>query len=345
MDYDMTLECRKMSPEDVLERFNDAITSVEREAEYKASFDVEMYGEPSFSEKRALEFVECYDDFINASNFKLGVYYVSKLQMENFWRFIGQKNSYSIGNKVKTYGGTSVYEVKYGKNVLGYLKNNMTFDGQNSHFLFSNNCKKVGEHELCVKKTVEKLFLSNKKYPASVNAIGGKLTRWGKIVAELEANGATAINAWSVLKSEDSRFFYWEMKQHNWLTEGDKQLLKAIRKMRQPMSFEMYKDEVESRIDEIKNSIAFLEENVANNEELLEKAYVELLLEGLAESKRTLALKNDIQNSNIEIMDLEAELEELEDKVISFNEEDNSMSSDSELEAYDNWNYYMEGGY
>lgn len=308
-DSKMTVEYPKTNKSVIFDCFCGSVSAIEAETHRKDGL-AQIGDRPlSFGANRTLQLVSDFDNFVNAPDFKMGIYSVGKLEMENFWRFIGQKNQYAISNKGTTYGGSSIWVITKGKSVFGFLLNNMTFDGQNSYFMFSIKEKQHGDTVLTNKGAVKRLFTSNNKYPAELGHNGQHLTRFGKITQKIASNGETAIGAWSVLKSEDSRFFYGELKKHNWLNQSDKQLLKAIKKTRKPMSFDCLIEATEDRKSELEAKIA----EYYNSEEA--------------------------QFPISDLVHYEWELEEINSNLSDWTEEDNSLSSISELDDYYPSNY------
>ena len=126
---EITLEYPKTNKTVIFDCFCGSVSAIEEETHKKDGL-AQIGDRPlSFGAKRTLQLVSDFDDFVNDPDFKMGIYSVGKLEMENFWRFIGQKNQYSISNKGTTYGGSSIWVIKKGKSVFGFLLNNMTFDG------------------------------------------------------------------------------------------------------------------------------------------------------------------------------------------------------------------------
>lgn len=303
-DSKMTVEYPETNKSVVFDCFCGSVSAIEAETHRKDGLAQIGDCPLSFGANRTLQLVSDFDNFVNDPDFKMGIYSVGKLEMENFWRVINQKNQYAISNKGTTYGGSSIWVTTKGKSVFGFLLNNMTFDGQNSYFLFSIKEKQYGDTVLTNKRAVKRLFVSNKKYPAELGHNGQYLTHFGKIIQKIASNGETAIGAWSILEPEDSRFFYGELKKHNWLTQSDKQLLKAIRKTRKPMSFDCLIEATEDRKSELEDKIA--------------EYY-------------------DSEEAPFPISDLvhyEWELEEITSNLSDWTEEDNSLRIDSDLEDY-----------
>lgn len=298
------VEYNKTNKTVVFNCFCGTVSAIEEET-YRKDGLAQIGDSPlSFGANRTLQLVSDFDNFINDPDFKMGIYSVGKLEMENFWRVIGQKNQYAISNKGTTYGGSSIWVITKGKSVFGFLLNNMTFDGQNSYFLFSIKETRHGDTVLTNNGAVKKLFVSNNKYPAQLGHNGQYLTRFGKIIQKIASNGETAIGAWSVLESEDSRFFYGELKKHNWLNQSDKQLLKAIRKTRKPMSFDCLIEATEDRKSELEAKIA----EYYDSEEAPFPVSV--------------------------LVHYEWELEEITSNLSDWTEEDNSLRVDSNLNDY-----------
>lgn len=307
IDYDKeyeTVNITKMSKESVFDVFNGVVDAVEEESNSRTVLCRAHDGRVSFSEIRALELVETYDEFINDSNFKLDVFSVGKMDMENFWSSINRRNSVNIANKAVTYGKSSIYVVRRNKVVVGFLLNNMTFDGQNMYFLTSKR----------LAKNARSLFKGTGKYPSSNqyvnrrnksnNQIEKRPTRWTRIINYLSSVGATALNAWEFLETEDSKFFYAELKKHNYLSDGDKQLLKSIRKMKRVASFDIRIETLESRIKQLEDLIKDYEET------------------------------EEPDCSVFEYFDAMDELAQLESKLISYGEEHNSDVPVTTLEDY-----------
>lgn len=304
MDYDMTLECGNMTKETVFDVFNGVVSAVESEANARASFSVKTYGTVPFKENRSLELVKTYDEFINTVNFELDAFSVGKMEMENFWASVGRRNSINIGNKAVTYGKSTIYVVRRGVVVIGFLLNNMTYDGQNMYFLSSKH----------LEDSSRSLFKGTGKYPSSNkyikrhNKSNGQIeqypTRWTRIIEYLSSVGGNTINAWSLLESEDSRYFYGELKKHNVFTPSDKALLKSIRKIRRRASLDCKIEAMESRLKQLKDLIDEYEEN------------------------------EDTETSVFEYFDAKDEIIELERDLISFTEEHNNESPVTTLEDY-----------
>lgn len=303
-DSKMTVEYPETNKSVVFDCFCGSVSAIEAETHRKDGL-AEIGDRPlSFEAKRTLELVSDFDEFINSPDFKMGIYSVRKLEMENFWRFINRKNSFSISNKAVSNGKTAIWEITNRDKVFGFLLNNMTFDGQNSYFLFSIKEKQCGDTVFTNKGTVKRLFVSKNRYPSEFGANGHDLTRFGRIVKEIVSNGETAIGAWAVLEPEDSRFFYGELKRHNWLNQSDKQLLKAIRNTHKPMSFDCLIEATEDRKSELEAKIA---EYYDSEEELFPVS---------------------------DLVHYEWELDEIKSKLSDWTQEDNSMRVDSDLEDY-----------
>ena len=304
MDYDEVVDFDNMTVETIFEVFNGVVSAVESEANYRASFSVETYGTVPYSEKRNLELVKTYDEFINTVIFELDAFSVGKMEMENFWASVGRRNSINIGNKAVTYGKSTIYVVRRGVVVIGFLLNNMTYDGQNMYFLSSKH----------LKDSARSLFKGTSKYPSSNkyikrnNKSNGQIeecpTRWTRIIEYLSSVGGTTINAWSLLESEDSRYFYAELKKHNVFNPSDKALLKSIRKMGRVTSLDCRIEAMESRLAQLKDLVDEYEEN------------------------------EDTETSVFEYFDAKDEIIELERDLLSFTEEHNNESPVTTLEDY-----------
>lgn len=260
--------------ESVFEKFNGTVTAVESEND--------------------CQLVKDYDNFINAPDFNLRIYAVRKLENENFWRVLNNKNDYKIVNMAKTHGKSSIYQIARGKSTIGFYLNNMLHDGQTTYFLWSYREKTYKMGVLSNKQTVDRLFLATKAYPEVKQFKNGKLNRWGQIIAKLEANGATTLNAYEVLEKKDSITFYTELKQHNVLSKADKQLLRLIHKKQGGQTFDCYIESLENELEEINDMLPDLD--------------------------------------YLEAYDLQIRKEEIENQLLSFSEEDNSLNPESRVE-------------
>ena len=257
---DIYWNARRATVEEVFDRFNDSVSTIEAENEYAVELTEIYGGQVPFEAMRVREFVSDYDNFINAPNFETDIFSVGKLEMENFWRFLDQYNPYRIVNRAETYGKTAIYQFAKGKHTVGFLLNNMTHDGQNSVCLTSVS------HSANARKP----FTETKRYPTcsyskravvrqnketgEYEKVSGEYrtvpNRWARVLKELNSVGASAVDAWLVLETADSKFFYGEMKKHNWLTESDKQVLKSIRKMPRVSSFDCLLEVAEAELRE-----------------------------------------------------------------------------------------------
>lgn len=304
-DYEYAAVEQKATPQTVFELINDSVSAAEAETAAKMGVPSLEYGPLDWDANRTVEFCNDYDAFINDVDFKLDVFGVLKLDMENFWaglernkdkraRF-GENRSARILNKVETDGGSSVYQFGNNKVTFGYLANNMTYDGQYAYVLTSERAG--GAARRC--------FRTTGNYPKELDVVSGKLTRWGKIVAKVAASGETAIGAWAVLEENDAKVFYGELKKHNWLSASDKQLLKSVKRTAGGLTFDLYKESLEDRLKEIEAELEVADQTV----------------------------------------DLSLEFEEIEDKLLSYDEEHNSEAAVSLFEDYDNFDYYKDKYY
>lgn len=303
-DYEYGAVEAKASVSTVVELINDSVSAAEAEAAANDGVPSLEYAPLSWEVKRVAEFCNDYDDFINDVDFKADVFGVQKLEMENFWAALernkekrarkGENGSARVLNRIETAGKSTVYQIGNHKVTFGYLINNMTYDGQYAYFMTSGRA--AGAARVPFKQTG--------RYPAEIDVITGKLTKWGKIVAKVAASGETATGAWAVLESEDAQVFYGEMKKHNWLSQQDKQLLKAVRREAGGMTFSAYKETLEDRKNELADIVAEFEET------------------------GVLPAEFDY------IVDAEAELDEITDKLVSYNEEHNSEAAITELGDY-----------
>lgn len=295
---------QKATVESVFELFNGVVSAVERESNSRTVLCRVHDGDVPFVEKRQLELVSDYDEFINSPNFELDCFSVGKMDMENFWASVGRRNAVNIGNKAVTYGKSTIYVVRRNKAVIGFLLNNMTYDGQNMFFLTS---VKLGSN-------ARALFKGTKNYPRrnsyrnvrdeETGKIEKAPSRWTRINNYLESVGATTVSAWEFLESDDSKFFYGELKKHNYLSNSDKQLLKSIYRMDRVASFDVRIENIESRIDELEDLIVEYEAN------------------------------KDTETSVFEYFDAKDELDELEHELVYLSEEHNSESPVTLLEDY-----------
>lgn len=260
--------------ESVFEKFNGTVTAVESEND--------------------CQLVSDYDNFINAVDFDLRIYAIRKLENENFWRVLCDKNDYMVVNMAKTYGKSSIYQIAKGKNTIGFYLNNMLHDGQTTYFLWSYREKQIGGNVLSNKTIVNQLFEANRQYPKVTTYSNGKMNRWGQIIAKLETNGATTLNAYEVLEKKDSIVFYTELKKHNVLSKQDKQLLRLIHKKQGGQTFDCYMESLENELEEINDMLPDLD--------------------------------------YLESYDLQIRKEEIENQLLSFSEEDNSLNPESRVE-------------
>lgn len=294
IDYEMTVKRAENITDIVFDCFCGSMSAIEAETYAKDGLN-EIGASPlSFEATRTLQLVSDFDDFINTSDFNLRIEEVGKLEMEHFWRVIRSRNSYKVANYGKTYGNSGIYQIAKNKKTIGFLLNNMTFDGQNSYYLWSLREKQIGNEVFSNKGDTLALFFKIAKYPSFIE----------KLTNKIASNGETAINAWSVLESKESRSFYTEMKKHDWLNDGDKALLKAIRKMDRVASFDSRIEAIEARILKLKEDIAEYEES------------------------------EDTDTSVFDYFDWKAELEKLEDTLVSYGEEHNSEAPVTTLEDY-----------
>lgn len=283
------------TPEAVFELFNGTITAIENEANARAAYGLDKYGDVPFSEQNVLKLVDAYDEFINQPDFKLDVFSVRKLDMENFWAANKRKAPFKVAGKAVSYGKSTVYAVRRGKRVVMFLLNNMTYDGQNSYALTS--AKAGAAARACFKGTG--------RYPSEIRKEDGTRNRWARVLDELDENDGNTANAWSILESNDSKFFYGELKRHNGVDKAMRQQLKAVRRAAGGLTFDLY-------------------------------------VESLKERKTELDAKFEDTGLNV---DEELELDAIEAKLVSYNEEHNSDEAVSVFEDYDNWNYYENNEY
>lgn len=294
IDYVSVVEQAKNTQNIVFECFNGTVGAIELETHLKEGIK-EIGGRPlSFGAMRTLKLVNDYDTFINESDFNLQIEAVGRLEMEHFWRVIALNNSYKVVNKATTYGNSSIWQIAKGKHTIGFLLNNMTFDGQNSYYLWSLREKTVNGQVFSNKGFTNELFFKILKYPSCKSINGKYASRFGKSANITMSNGETAIGAWSILETKDSIAFYGEMKKHDWLTRQDKQLLKLARKSKGGASFDCYIESLEEELEQISSDI-----------------------QGL---------------SYCEAYELLIRKQEIENKLIELSEEDNSLNPESKVE-------------
>lgn len=313
-DSNLTVEYPETNKTVVFDCFCGSVDAIESETYRKDGLAGIGYAPLSYGATRTLQLVSDFDDFVNDSEFKIGLYTVGKLEMENFWRVIRQNKGFRVLNYAITDGKSGIYEIGKGKSVFGFLLNNMTFDGQNSYFLFCLKEKQTEHGVISTKTTAKKLFIQKGRYPTVKTLNNGKMNRWGRVLNELESVGATAINAWSVLESEDSRFFYAELKKHNVFTKSDKQLLKSIRKYGFTRSFDCILEDIEEEMEELETKMEDLEETVAYGEVFSDFKF--------------------IRNAKFELRAVENEYEEIRTKWLELTEENNSETVDTTIDDY-----------
>lgn len=294
-DYEYGAIEQKATKSTVFELFNGVITAIESETDAQTVLVRVHDGYVPFEANRRYELVNDYDEFINRPDFEFDVFSVGKIEMENFWATVGRKNAIGISNKAVTYGKSTIYSVTYNKNVVGFLLNNMTYDGQNSWFLTS-----VGYGS-----TARYCFKGTGNYPSVKYKNGKPANRWTRVIDELAANNGTTVNAWSILKSDDSKFFYAELKRHNGVDKATRQQLKAVRRAAGGLPFDLYVEALEEELAELEEELAVNPENV----------------------------------------DASLRYDEIADKLTAYGEEHNSDDAVSVYEDYDNWNYYEDNGY
>lgn len=292
------------TPQAVFELFNAVVSAVEAEANARGRYDLEQYGKLSYAEKRNLELVDGYDEFINAPDFELDVFTVRILQMEEFWSNVYSNNNVGVANKAVTYGKSTIYPITRGKHVVGYLLNNMTYDGQNSYCLTS---KKYGG-------AARRCFTYGNNYPAVKHVNGQPRNRWTRVLDELTENGGNTVNAWSILETEDSKFFYAELKKHNGVDKAMRQQLKAVERVAGGRTFTNYVEALELHIDVMEQAREELEDKLSDNGA------------NWTESKRN-ALENGLRRLDTRIYEKNVELWDL-------TEEHNSESAVTTMEDY-----------
>lgn len=279
------------TPQAVFELFNGTITAVEHEANARAAYGVKTYGDVPFAEQNALKVVETYDEFINDSEFELDVFSVRKFDMENFWAANKRNNTFKVAGRVETYGKSSVYVVRRGKHVVMFLLNNMTYDGQNSYALTS---VKAG-------KAARACFKGTGKYPAELRKSDGTRNRWARVLDELAANGGDITNAWTILESEDSKFFYGELKKHNGVDKETRQQLKLIRQKAGGQTFTNYVEALELRIQKLEDAHERLQDKLSDMDSDAPEAKRNAVENGVRR------LDNRLYDLNIELWDLTEE--------------------------------------
>lgn len=299
-----TDKAQMASPQAVFDLINAIVTAVEDEANARGRYDVETYGELSYAEKRTLELVNDYDDFINAPDFELDVFTVGILDMENFWRVMARKNNYNIRNKAVTYGKSTIYSVGYRKGVIGFLANNMTYDGQNSFCLTSVKAR----------NTAYVPFRQTGKYPKELRKTDGTRNRWARVLDELAANDGDISNAWCILEEADSQYFYAELKKHNGVGKENRQQLQAIRNAAGGETFINHVEAIEISISKLETARDELEHKLDN------------MAANSSETKRE-AVKNGIKRLDNRLYDLNIELWDL-------TEEHNSETAETTMEDY-----------
>lgn len=292
------------TPQAVFELFNGTITAVEHEANARSAYGVEQYGDVPFSEQNVLKVVETYDEFINSPDFELDVFSVRKFDMENFWAANKRNNTFKVAGKVTTYGGSSVYVVRRGKRVVMFLLNNMTYDGQNSYALTS---VKAG-------KAARACFKGTGKYPTVKHVNGKPQNRWTRVLDELAANEGDITNAWSILETEDSKFFYAELKKHNGVDKETRQQLKLVRQKAGGQTFTNYVEALELRIQKLEDAHERLQDKLSD------------MASDAPETKRH-AVENGVRRLDNRLYDLNIELWDL-------TEEHNSEAVETTMEDY-----------
>lgn len=292
------------TPEAVFELFNCTMTAVENEANARAAYALDKYGDVPYAEQNALKVVETYDEFINAPDFELDVFSVRKFDMENFWAANDRNNTFKVSGRVETYGKSSVYAVRRGKHVVMFLLNNMTYDGQNSYALTS---VKAG-------KAARACFRGTGLYPTELRKSDGTRNRWARVLDELAANGGDITNAWSILETEDSKFFYAELKKHNGVGKETRQQLKAVRRAAGGRTFNNYVEALELHIDVMEQAREELEDKLKD------------MAANAPETKRN-AVENGVRRLNERIYNFNIEL-------VFLTEEHNSEAVETTMEDY-----------
>lgn len=334
-DYYEDATLQKATPETVFELFNGVVTAVEEESNARTVLVRVHDGDVSFNENRLSELVESYDDFINDSDFELDVFAVHKFEMENFWHVVYDNTKRGVCNKATTYGKSSIWEISNGKRTVGFLLNNMTYDGQNSYCLTS---KKLGKH-------VRRFFEVKAYYPPVKHVNGEPRNRWTRILDELDANDGNMTNAWSILESDDSRFFYAELKKHMGVDRETRAQIKAIAQKQGRKSFDVMKEDARALVDEME-LIMELSEQVDNVElELEEMEDNGASIDELCVIEDVLALMRHWLSFYGDLTVVELELDEIKAWLCSVSEEHNSDKVVSVIEDYDNFNYYSDNYY
>jgi hypothetical protein len=324
-DYLETVEMREMSVENVFELFNGVVSAIEEENNARTVLCRVHDGLLPFDAKMTVEFVERYDEFINDSDFETDCFEVGKIEMENFWASINRKNDYRIVSRQETYGKSTIYEFARGKRSIGYLLNNMTYDGQNMYVLTS----------VKYSASVRNAFKGTGRYPVFMNGENGKMNRWTRVINYLDSVGATAINAWSVLETEDSKFFYAELKKHNVWTDSDKQLLKSIRSYGFTRSFDCIVEDLENELKEMETEMEELEETIAYANVSIENLFSRQELDRTDISEVVSALIETVNDAIVELKSVENEYGELKNKYLDLTEENNAMDVETTIDDYD----------
>lgn len=295
----------------VFNKFNDTIDCIELETYKKEGLPNKGFYPLSFSGTRTLKLVNEYDDFINDVKNHLKVYAIHKLENENFWRVMNLKNDFKVVNMSETYGKTSVYQIGYRGETIGFYLNDKTHDGQITYFMWNYKEKTFKNKVISNKNLINKLFLTNRKYPSEFGNNKKYLTRFGQITKKLSDNGKTAINAWEILDKKDNIFFYGELKKHNFLSKQDKKLLKEIRKTRKVISIDSLMESLEDR------------------KEWLEERINEFYSFEPSEDKELLYPIRELAYHELELKDIKKSLNELKTR-----EEDNSLDRETTLNDY-----------
>ena len=281
----------------VFQKFNDTIDCIELETFKKDGLPNKGYYPVSFKSARTLKLVDDYDEFINSVNNHLKVYSIQKLENENFWRVINLKNDFKVVNMSETYGKTSVYQIGYKNETIGFYLNDKLHDGQITYFMWSYKEKTFKNKVISNKNLIRKLFLENKNYPSEFTN-NKRLTRFGRITETIKENNKSSVDAWKILKKEDSIFFYGELKKHNFLSKQDKKLLKEIRKTRKVISIDSLMESLEDRKEWLEERInEFYSFEPSEDKELLypirELAYHELELKDIKKSLNELKTREE----------------------------------------------------
>lgn len=334
-DYYEGVTLQKATPQSVFDLFNGVVTAVEEESNARTVLARVHGGYIAFNEIRALELVKSYDTFINAPDFELDVFAVHKFEMENFWHVVYDNTKRGVSNKATTYGKSSIWEISNGKRTVGFILNNMTYDGQNSYCLTS---KKLGKH-------VRRFFKVKAYYPSVKHVNGEPRNRWTRILDELDANDGNMTNAWNILKSEDSRFFYAELKKHMGVDKETRAQIKAIAKKQGKKSFDVIKEDARALVDEMELIMA-LSEQVDNVESELEEMEDNgASIDELCVIEDVLFLMRHWLSFYGDLTVVELELDETKAWLCSVEEEHNSDKVVSVIEDYDNFNYYSDNYY